>query len=106
LTIGDGARLLVKREIEGGHLLVDLPLPALVTTEKGINVPRYPALPQVLKAKSKPLHEVALPLGVDLAAGWQVESVTLQHTARRQQIFSGEIATGVQQLAELLRQEA
>ncbi|MDZ4186078.1 MAG: electron transfer flavoprotein subunit beta/FixA family protein [Desulfuromonadales bacterium] len=106
LTIVDTARLLVKREIEGGHLLIDLPLPALVTTEKGINVPRYPALPQVLKAKSKPLHEMALPLGVDLTAGWQVESVTRQQTARRQQIFSGEISTGVQQLAELLRQEA
>lgn len=106
LTIGDGARLLVNREIEGGHLILDLPLPAVVTTEKGINVPRYPALPQVLKAKSKPLHEVAPPLDVDLTSGWQVESVTLQHTARKQQIFSGDIVTGVQQLAELLRQEA
>ena len=106
LTIGDAARLMVKREIEGGHLLIDLPLPAVITTEKGINVPRYPALPQVLKAKSKPLHEIALPLDVDLSSGWQVESVTQQHTARKQQIFSGEISTGVQQLAELLRQEA
>lgn len=106
LTIDDGARLLVKREIEGGHLVIDLPLPAVVTTEKGINVPRYPSLPQVLKAKNKPLSEVAPPLDVDLTSGWQVESVTLQHTARKQQIFSGDIVTGVQQLAELLRQEA
>jgi electron transfer flavoprotein beta subunit len=105
LTVGAGARLLANREIEGGHLVIELPLPAVVTTEKGINVPRYPALPQVLKAKNKPLHEVALPLEVDLTPGWWVEGVNLQYTERKQQIFSGDIATGVQQLAELLRQE-
>lgn len=106
LTVIDGARLLANREIEGGQLVLDLPLPAVVTTEKGINVPRYPTLPQVLKAKNKPLREVALPmLDVDLTPGWSIEGVKLQHTDRKQQIFSGEIDAGVQHLAELLRQE-
>lgn len=106
LTIGDNNRLVGNREIEGGHLVLELPLPAVVTTEKGINIPRYPALPQVLKAKSKPLQEVAPPLDIDLTWGWRVEGVTLQHTERKQQIFSGDITAGVQQLAEQLRQEA
>jgi len=106
LTVGNNKRLVANREIEGGHLVLDLPLPAVVTTEKGINVPRYPTLPQVLNAKNKPLREVAPPmLDVDLPPGWSVESVKLQHTERKQQIFAGEIAAGVQHLAELLRQE-
>lgn len=106
LTVSAVDRLLAEREIEGGHLVLDLPLPAVVTTGKGINVPRYPALPQVLKAKSKPLHEVAPPqLDGDLLPGWRVEGVTRQHTERKQQIFSGEFPATVRQLAARLQQE-
>ena len=107
LTVADNNRLVANREIEGGHLVLDLPLPAVVTAEKGINVPRYPSLPQVLKAKSKPLREVTAPVpDVDLVPGWWVEGVNLQHTERKKQIFSDGIDAGAQRLAELLRQEA
>ena len=107
LTVGADQRLLADREIEGGHLLLDLPLPAVVTAEKGINIPRYPSLPQVLKAKSRELREVSPPLlDVDLAPGWWVEGVTLQHTERKRQVFADGIEAGVQRLTELLRQWA
>ena len=106
LTVGNNNRLVANREIEGGHLVLHLPLPAVVTTEKGINVPRYPTLPQVLKAKNKPLREVAPPqLDVDLAPGWSVASVNRQHTERKKVIFSNGIAAGVQQLAGLLSKD-
>lgn len=107
LTVGDSNRLVANREIEGGHLVIDLPLPAVVTTEKGINVPRYPTLPQVLKAKNRELREIAAAvIDIDLGPGWSVEGVTLQHTERKKQIFSDGIDAGVQRLAKLLRQGA
>ena len=107
LTVGADQRLVADREIEGGHLVLDLPLPAVVTTEKGINVPRYPTLPQVLKAKSRELREIAASvIDIDLGPGWSVEGVNLQHTERKKQIFADGIDAGVQRLAELLCQEA
>ena len=107
LTFVDNNRLVADREIEGGYMVLDMPLPAVITTEKGINLPRYPSLPQVLKAKSRELREVAAPvIGVDLTPGWWVEGVNLHHTERKRQIFSDGIDVGVQRLAELLRQES
>lgn len=105
LTVGNNNRLVANREIEGGHLVLDLPLPAVVTTEKGINVPRYPTLPQVLKAKNKPLREVVPPLDVDLDPGWSVAGVNLQHTERKKLIFADGIDAGVQHLAGLLSKD-
>jgi electron transfer flavoprotein beta subunit len=82
-----GERLHLDREIEGGTLVMELPLPALVTTEKGLNSPRYPTLPQVLKAKKKEIREMPAPASV--APGWQVESLALPKTERRRQLFQG-----------------
>lgn len=105
LAIVTGDRLVAVREIEGGHLVLDMPLPAVVTTEKGINLPRYPALPQILKAKNRALREVSpLNMADDLAPGWSVQRVDRQRTERKKQIFSGGPDAGVQPLAELLRQ--
>ena len=41
----------VEREVEGGHYRLSVALPALFTTQKGINTPRYPTLPNIMKAK-------------------------------------------------------
>ena len=45
----------VTREVDGGHEAVKLPLPAVVTTDLRLNAPRYASLPNIMKAKSKPL---------------------------------------------------
>ncbi len=58
----------VTREIDGGLMTVKLPLPAIVTTDLRLNEPRYPALPNIMKARSKPLEKIAMAdLGVDTA---------------------------------------
>ena len=65
---GDGGmRATVKREIDGGLETLSMPLPALVTTDLRLNEPRYATLPNIMKAKKKPL-EVVKPdvLGVDV----------------------------------------
>jgi electron transfer flavoprotein beta subunit len=51
----DGASVVVKREIDGGLQTVKLSLPAIITTDLRLNEPRYASLPNIMKAKSKPL---------------------------------------------------
>ncbi len=54
VTMGDG-HVSVAREIDGGAETVDLKLPAIVTTDLRLNEPRYASLPNIMKAKSKPI---------------------------------------------------
>ncbi|MDQ6421314.1 electron transfer flavoprotein subunit beta/FixA family protein [Paenibacillus sp. LHD-117] len=57
---GAAAYALVERDVEGDTETVALPLPALITAQQGLNEPRYPSLPGIMKAKRKPLRIVAL----------------------------------------------
>jgi len=52
----DGA-VVVEREVEGAKEVIEVKLPAVFTAEKGLNEPRYPKLPDIMKAKKKPLEE-------------------------------------------------
>ncbi|HEX4160702.1 MAG TPA: electron transfer flavoprotein subunit beta/FixA family protein [Rhizomicrobium sp.] len=56
LEIGDG-NIKVEREIDGGLQTVELKLPAIVTTDLRLNEPRYASLPNIMKAKKKPVAE-------------------------------------------------
>jgi electron transfer flavoprotein beta subunit len=68
VAIHDG-RAEVTREIDGGLQIVALPLPAVITADLRLNQPRYASLPNIMKAKQKPLKIVpAGELGIDLAA--------------------------------------
>jgi electron transfer flavoprotein beta subunit len=64
----EGDALIVKREIDGGLETVRLALPAVVTADLRLNEPRYASLPNIMKAKSKPLAtKTPADLGVDVA---------------------------------------
>jgi electron transfer flavoprotein beta subunit len=72
----DGGRARVTREIDAGLEVIDVDLPAVVTTDLRLNQPRYVKLPEILKAKKKPLEVLPLSsLGVDTRAGLVVERV-------------------------------
>lgn len=63
----DGDSVTVKREVDGGLQTVKLSLPAIVTTDLRLNEPRYASLPNIMKAKQKPLAtKTAADYGVDL----------------------------------------
>ena len=63
----DGDSVIVKREIDGGLQTVKLALPAIVTTDLRLNEPRYASLPNIMKAKKKPLDvKTAADYSVDL----------------------------------------
>jgi electron transfer flavoprotein beta subunit len=55
----DGGKARVTREIDGGLQVVELKMPAIVTTDLRLNQPRYASLPNIMKAKKKPLDEKA-----------------------------------------------
>jgi electron transfer flavoprotein beta subunit len=64
----DGSKATVKREIDGGLQTVTVNLPAIITTDLRLNEPRYASLPNIMKAKSKPLAtKKPEDLGVDIA---------------------------------------
>ncbi len=101
LDIGDGQGK-AEREIEGGVEVVEFPLPAVVTTDKGLNEPRYPALRGIMMAKKKPLEvkDVALEPG-------GVEIVELALPPERQEgKILGEGPEAVPALVDALRNEA
>ncbi|HZW47205.1 MAG TPA: electron transfer flavoprotein subunit beta/FixA family protein [Microvirga sp.] len=67
VDVGEGS-VDVTREVDGGLQTVGLKLPALVTTDLRLNEPRYASLPNIMKAKKKPLDETSPEaLGVDVA---------------------------------------
>lgn len=65
VIVADGG-VTVTREVDGGLETVSLPLPAVVTTDLRLNTPRYASLPNIMKAKKKPLEEISFEsLGLD-----------------------------------------
>jgi electron transfer flavoprotein beta subunit len=91
-----------EREIEGGIEVVEFPLPAVITADKGLNEPRYPALKGIMAAKKKPLEVKP----VQLAAG-AIEVVALTPPPERKEgKIVGEGPGAVPELVRLLREEA
>lgn len=98
LTDGKGT---AEREIEGAMEVIEFSLPAVLTTDKGLNEPRYPALRGIMLAKKKPL-EVK---DVDLAAGGlEVVELTVP-AARKEGRIVGEGPEAVPALIDALRNE-
>ena len=98
----EGEKLKVTREIDGGLQTIELSLPAIVTTDLRLNEPRYAKLPDIMKAKKKPL-DVKTPadLGVELAS--KVSLVSVEPPAERQ---GGVKVASVDELVDKLKNEA
>ncbi|WKD51156.1 electron transfer flavoprotein subunit beta/FixA family protein [Microbulbifer spongiae] len=92
----------VTREIDGGLQTVELTLPAIVTTDLRLNEPRYASLPNIMKAKKKPL-DITTPdaLGVDIAP--RTKTLKVEPPAERQ---AGVKVADVAELVEKLKNEA
>lgn len=76
-VVPENGEVQVTREVDGGLATVALKLPAVVTTDLRLNEPRYASLPNIMKAKSKPLEKVdAAEFGVNLAPRIKTVSVT------------------------------
>jgi len=92
----------VVREIDGGLETIELPLPAVITTDLRLNEPRYPTLPNIMKAKRKPLDVIALAdTGVDAA-----KRQTVLNVSPPEERSAGVIVGSVAELVEKLKNEA
>ncbi|HMV17071.1 MAG TPA: electron transfer flavoprotein subunit beta/FixA family protein [Rhodocyclaceae bacterium] len=95
-------RVTVTREIDGGLETLSLPLPAVITTDLRLNEPRYATLPNIMKAKKKPLETVKpADLGVDVAPRLATLKV-VEPAARSAGVMVGDVA----QLVNKLKNEA
>ena len=98
----DGGRAKVTREVDGGLETVDLKMPCVVTTDLRLNEPRYASLPNIMKAKKKPIDTLTpADLGVDVAPRLTTLKVT-EPPARA----AGVKVESVAQLVDKLRNEA
>ena len=92
----------VTREIDGGLQTLKLTLPAVVTTDLRLNEPRFASLPNIMKAKRKPLEvKTADELGVNVSSN--IALVSVEEPAQRQ---AGIKVSSVDELVEKLRNEA
>jgi electron transfer flavoprotein beta subunit len=101
LDIADGKGT-AEREVEGGMEVVEFPLPAVLTVDKGLNEPRYPALKGIMAAKKKPLEVKP----VQLQAGGLEVLAMATPPERKEGRIVGEGAAAVPELVKLLREEA
>jgi len=96
------AGLDVTREVDGGLQTVSLKLPAIVTTDLRLNEPRYASLPNIMKAKKKPIDETSPEaLGIDVTPRLKVLK-TLEPPARQ----AGKKVASVAELVDKLKNEA
>jgi electron transfer flavoprotein beta subunit len=105
---GDGRTVRVARQVEGGLEVFELPLPAVVTCQKGLNEPRYPTLKGIMGAKKKEIKDVkAGDLGLGVPER-QLSIVALEALPPRPpgRIIPGDVATAVKELVRALRQDA
>ncbi|MBT5945197.1 MAG: electron transfer flavoprotein subunit beta/FixA family protein [Rhodospirillaceae bacterium] len=101
LELNDGTVKAV-REIDGGLETIEVNLPAIVTVDLRLNEPRYASLPNIMKAKKKPIDELTPDdLGVDITP--RIETLTVEEPASRE---AGVMVETVAELVDKLKNEA
>ena len=123
----DGKKLICQKEIDGGSVSVEVSLPVLITCPDAMNEPRYASVPNIMRAKKKPMKTVSLDeidfAGAGLSkeavnkAGAKIKTVSLEvpEVSRKLRIIKGsddstvkgdEVASAARELAKLLKEDA
>lgn len=98
----DGRKATARREVEGGHEVVEFDLPAVISAQKGLNKPRHPSVKGIMMAKRKPLEEI----DVELSASHLEVLEFSSPPSRPDPQIVGEGPEAVTELVRLLRDEA
>ncbi|WP_134700921.1 electron transfer flavoprotein subunit beta/FixA family protein [Ammoniphilus sp. YIM 78166] len=100
----------IERDVEGDVEVVEVALPFLATAQQGLNEPRYPSLPGIMKAKKKPMERLAVEdLGLAQDEGKMRTAVIEQYLPPKKQagrVLQGEVKQQVSELVQLLRSDA
>ncbi|MEW9500613.1 electron transfer flavoprotein subunit beta/FixA family protein [Jeotgalibacillus marinus] len=106
----EGETVTIVRDVEGDSETIETSLPLLVTAQQGLNDPRYPSLPGIMKAKKKPLDEIELDdLELeedDVESKTKTIEIYLPPKKEAGRVLEGDIDTQVKELIDLLRKEA
>ena len=103
----DKAAIYVEREIEGGHRdTLELPLPAVLTVQSGINTPRYPSLSNLLRANKQGLKRIKSTDLVQPAAREDLVELVYPHKSRSGTVLNGTEKEKATQLIRILREKA
>jgi electron transfer flavoprotein beta subunit len=106
----EGEKVTVVRDVEGDSEVIETSLPLLVTAQQGLNEPRYPSLPGIMKAKKKPLVEMELDdLDLDeddVEAKTKTIEIYLPPKKDAGRVLQGDIKDQVTELVNLLHKEA
>lgn len=109
LNLEDAATVEVENELgAGSSQILHLPLPCVIGAGKALSKPNYPTLPDIIKAKKKPIQTVAEKDFVDRSVSAQIERVALRPSVqvRKNEVIDGPPETAVATLLEKLRNEA
>jgi electron transfer flavoprotein beta subunit len=102
----NGRTLVGQHDVDDGKESFELSLPAVITTQQGLNEPRYPTLPNVIKSRKKEIRKESLH-SFGSTAKVKVTGVEIQTRQRLNKIFDGkDVIASVSQLVKLLRDEA
>jgi len=97
-----GENIQVTREVDEGLEILDLKLPSIVTCDLRLNEPRYASLPNIMKAKKKPLDSLSLKdLNVDITP--RIQQIKVEEPPKRQK---GIMVSSVEELLQKLKNEA
>lgn len=102
----EGNMLSVTHDADEGTEDLQLPLPAVVTSQQGLNEPRYPTLPNIMKAKRKELRKLSLAEAGGAEALTELVGQSLEQRERANVILSGEPGEAARELVRRLRDEA
>lgn len=105
LELADGS-VTTLHDTDDGHESLTLPLPAVITTQQGLNEPRYPTLPNIMKAKRKELAKRTLAEFGDPTGLTHIAEEQIQTRERLGRMIEGDAATAAAELVRLLRDEA
>ncbi len=102
----EGGRLHTRHDTDDGSEVLSLPLPAVVTTQQGLNEPRYPTLPNIMKAKRKELAKRTLQDYGGAEALTTTLEQTIQTRDRIGKVLQGDPGEAARELVRLLTDEA
>lgn len=105
LTI-EGDSVSVTHDSDEGTELLRTSLPLVVTTQQGLNEPRYPTLPNIMKAKRKELKKLSLADVGEASSKTRIVNEAIQTKARLNKVVEGDATEAAKELVRLLRDEA
>lgn len=106
----NGQKVTVNRDVEGDTEILEASLPVIITAQQGLNEPRYPSLPGIMKAKKKPLDRIgSSDIGLssnEVNSKSETTNLFLPKKKEAGKILSGEVQSQAKELIKLLHSEA